>query len=427
MQRSRITILGSGGGVARAVLAVFNRAAGDPGDPLYPFLQAGPVYLVDLAHPPEGYYDRFTNLRGRIALRTFSSNDRTALTAHLAESGTGLLLDCSTGNLTGPLEGCAEQGVAYVNTALEYDQIADDPAFALFSGMARCQWFEAKRRALTGSRAIVCSGMNPGIVQWMALEVMRESLDTPLACYIVEDDTSFLADPQAVVPQTVYVTWSPREYLEEAVGNFPAYMRQHALLFRTDRSHGAEFYAVQLGPHRFAGTLVPHEEVFSLGRHFGFELGYIYKVNNQTMNLVRHYGSRPQMLLSLPRVLLDPDQVALMGIDRVGVLLVYPDREEYLYNAMSNEEAVREYGVGATYLQVACGVYAAACCLLLDSVPDGIHYVDDLLLAGGSHYGDYLRRHMRRFVRGTNSTSMGRLEERRLNPGVTGRRRAIAR
>jgi hypothetical protein len=49
----------------------------------------------------------------------------------------------------------------------------------------------------------------------------------------------------------------------------------------------------------------------------------------------------------------------------------------------------------------------------LDSVPMGVHYVDELLQSGASRYGEYVSKYMTTFVRGTNTKSDGLLMQRR--------------
>lgn len=414
---SNITLLGSAGGAARAVLALLNRAAADPGDPLNPVLRQAHLYLLDPCQKPAAYYDRFPNLAGRLSLGAMRAEAADALTAHLRRSRTGLLLDCSAGSCWEPLVCCDALDIRYVNTAVEIGHLDGDPRLAAVSVAARCHWLEARRGHLRGLRAIVGSGMNPGVVQWMALHLLAQVGGArPLACYVVEEDTTFPANPALVPPEAVCLSWSPGHYLEEAVQNWPMHVYRHDPVYDTRRPALGARYRVRLGAREFAGCLVPHEEVLSLGRHFDFEIGFLYKVNDHTTAVLRRHLRAPARLQQLPRVVLDPDRYELTGHDLVGVVLVYPDREEYLFNLMENGEACAQYGVGATYLQVACGVYAAACCLLLDPVAPGVHYVDDLILAGGSRYGRYVAQHIRRFWRGRNRAPLGRLAQRRETP-----------
>jgi len=82
---------------------------------------------------------------------------------------------------------------------------------------------------------------------------------------------------------------------------------------------------------------------------------------------------------------------------------------------MSNEVIFSKYKTNATYFQVACGVYAALSVLLLDSLPNGAYYVDELLLKTENHYGTYLKHYMKDFITGENEKTDGLLHERLRN------------
>ena len=157
---------------------------------------------------------------------------------------------------------------------------------------------------------------------------------------------------------------------------------------------------------------MPHEEVFIIGRLFNLESGFLYRVNEHTTNLIRNHLNNSTEILGFDKKLLDPSTAPLIGEDLVGVLLVYPDKERFVYNVMNNQDAYSEYGTNATYLQVACGVYAGVASLLLDSIDNGAYFVDELLLNTNSQYGTYLKSHMPQFVYGENAKSDGSLLQR---------------
>ena len=109
----------------------------------------------------------------------------------------------------------------------------------------------------------------------------------------------------------------------------------------------------------------------------------------------------------------DPAEAQLEGEDLVGVLLVYKDKERFMYNVMDSQTTYREFGTNATYMQVACGVYAGVCTLLLDAIPNGVYYVDELLKnVRSTGYGKYVSQYMTKFIRGENGISEGLLLDR---------------
>ncbi|GAB2693859.1 saccharopine dehydrogenase NADP-binding domain-containing protein [Paenibacillus thermoaerophilus] len=214
-----ITLLGSAGGVARAVLAVLDHASGTPDDPLHDKLSGSKLYLLDREARPKSYYARLlSRYPGKFGVLTLDLENRDQLLHHLRSSGTTLVIDCSWADTLGTMACCHETGAAYVNTALECFEADDDASVARYSLLRRYDLFEQRRGSFPGLKAIACSGMNPGLVQWMAMELLRrEGGRVPDGCYIVERDTTFLADPEAVEPETVYTSWSPECFLEEAV------------------------------------------------------------------------------------------------------------------------------------------------------------------------------------------------------------------
>lgn len=83
-----------------------------------------------------------------------------------------------------------------------------------------------------------------------------------------------------------------------------------------------------------------------------------------------------------------------------------------MYNVSRNESSFSQFKLNATYFEVACGVYASLCVLLLDQIPKGAYYVDELLLKTENNYGQYLTYYMTDFVIGENKHTDGLLHER---------------
>jgi len=288
----------------------------------------------------------------------------------------------------------------------------EDELFEGFGLIERYKIFEKNRHDFTRSTAIICSGMNPGVVQWMALELIKISPDNiPLGCYIVEHDNSFYADNSLAKKKTIYTTWSPECFLDEAILSYPMFLKHHMPLFLYEKVYDMEF-KVTLGERNFTGCLMPHEEAITLGKLFDMETGFIYKTNDHTSELIRANLDHIDDLWQWDMEVLDPALEELEGEDLVGVLLVYEDKEKFMYNVLSNKEVFNKYKVNATYFQVACGIYGAISTLLLDNLPQGIYYVDELLLKTNTNYGKYLSYYMTDFVIGENNTSQGSLLQR---------------
>jgi homospermidine synthase len=138
----------------------------------------------------------------------------------------------------------------------------------------------------------------------------------------------------------------------------------------------------------------------------------LYKVNDHTTKIIREHIDDSDVLWDFEMKVLDPLDAPLTGEDLVGVLLVYPDKERYIYNVLDNESIFAQYKTNATYFQVACGIFASLSVLLLDQIPSGVYYVDELLLKTNNQFGQYLNYYMTDFVIGENSKTDGLLLDR---------------
>ncbi|MGE5701848.1 MAG: S-adenosylmethionine decarboxylase related protein [Clostridia bacterium] len=408
-----ISLLGSSGGVAHAILTLLSNAKEDASNPIHAVMQNCQLHLIDQnQHGMETIQELYPLLQDQISLYTFDLRETNLLHQHLIQTGTKLVIDVSWADTIEILEVCDELGIPYVNTALETTEVDECEDFEGVTLLERWRVFQENRGRFTNTRAIVGSGMNPGVVQWMALELMKQSPEeTPLACYIVEQDTSFFADPSVVEKKTLYCTWSPECFLDEAILSFPLFMKQKTPLMIYDDVYERE-YKVTLGSKQFTGCLMPHEEVLSLGSLYEMETGFIYRVSDYTTDLIRENLDNIHDLWDWKHVVLDPSEQELVGEDLVGVLLVYKDRERYMYNVQKNAEIAAAHGINATYYQVASGLFGAICTVLLEQVPPGVHLVDELLLATNSNYGAYVTHYLKEYVTGENAKMDGLLLDR---------------
>lgn len=407
-----ITILGSAGGVAKSILAILNRAVLDKNDPMHPILVNTHLHLIDLNQKEMDYYTQlFPNLKDNLNLMQFDLNDASQLYNHLKTTNTKVVIDVSWADTIEMLKCCNELGVYYINTALENTMVDEDESLYGFPLTERYQRFEDSKGAFTNTKAIIGSGMNPGVVQWMAIKLMENNPEKPLACYIVEHDNSFFTDKEIIEPQTIYTSWSVECFLDEAILSYPMFARHHLEYYLYEDVYALE-YKVRLGNKEFYGCLMPHEEVITLGKKYDMEIGFIYRVNEYTTEMIQNNLNDVDKLWDWKQRIIDPAAGDVEGEDLVGVLLVYNDHEKYIYNSMKSSEIYPEFKTNATYFQVACGVYAGLESLLLDSIPLGIYYVDELLLKTKSKYEQYLTYYMREFVIGENNKSDGFLDQR---------------
>ncbi|WP_088070762.1 saccharopine dehydrogenase family protein [Gottfriedia luciferensis] len=409
-----ITFLGSSGGVAKAVLSIFNKAAQDTNDPIHQIIKNARFHLIDLKQKDRSYFKSVIPcLIEQVTFYEMDVNNDRMFRRHLVDTKTVLVIDVSRADSVEMMRCCNELGIKYVNTALESEVVDEDESInSGFILKERLRIFEENKNKFKNTTAIIGSGMNPGIVQWMAIDLMNQfPSEKPLACYIVEHDNSFYENPSIAQKETIYTTWSPDCFLEEAVTSFPLFVKQNIPIFLHDDVYSIEF-KVRLGEKVFYGCLMPHEEVFIIGKLFNLESGFVYRVNEHTTNLIRDNLKNKEKIMDFDKKLLDPSTAPLIGEDLVGVLLVYEDKERFIYNVMNNKESYEQYGTNATYLQVACGVYAGVASLFLDKVEQGAYFVDELLLSTKSQYGKYLKYHMSDFIYGENQSSDGLLLQR---------------
>ncbi|KRE97749.1 S-adenosylmethionine decarboxylase related protein [Paenibacillus sp. Soil766] len=408
-----ITILGSSGGVAKAVLAILNQSVQDKNDPIYPIISHSQLHLIDIYQKDKAYFDQlFPHLSGLIKLHQLDLKNVSNFRKHLTKTNTKLVIDVSWADTIEMLNCCNELGILYVNSALENAQVDEDESLYGFPLAERYTRYKTRKTDFTHTTAITCSGMNPGIVQWMALKLMHENPDKkPLACYIVEHDTSFFADQSLIEPNTIYTSWSVECFLDESILSYPMFVHHHLPHYLYEEVYAME-YKVRLGDKEFYGCLMPHEEVLTLGELFDIQIGFIYRVSEYTTELIRNNLDHVDDLWDWNQRIIDPEKGEVEGEDLVGVLLVYEDMEKFMYNSMKSSDIYAEHKTNATYFQVACGIYAGLASLLLDDIPVGIYHVDELLLNTESKYGEYLTYHMTDFVVGENKQSDGLLHQR---------------
>lgn len=408
-----ISILGSSGGVAKAVLAILNRSAQDKNDPLYPIMSNSQLHLIDINQKNKQYFDQlFPNLAKKMKLYQLDLRDVSLFQKHLEKTKTKVVIDVSWADTNEMMNCCNELGILYVNSALENTKVDEDEDLYGFPLTERYIRFEESIKNLTNMKAIVCSGMNPGVVQWMAIKLMKENPDKkPLACYVVEHDNSFYRDQTIIDPNTIYTSWSVECFLDEAILSYPMFVQHKLLHYFYEDVYSMEF-KVRLGEKEFYGCLMPHEEVITLGELFDMQCGFIYCVNEHTTEIIRNNLANVDDLWNWNQCVVTPEAGEVEGEDLVGILMVYKDMEKYMYNVMKSSEIYPKYKTNATYFQVACGIYAAFASIILDDLPLGIYNVDELLLNTESKYGEYLSYYMTDFITGENKDSDGLLHQR---------------
>jgi saccharopine dehydrogenase-like NADP-dependent oxidoreductase len=257
-------------------------------------------------------------------------------------------------------------GVSYVNTSL------NDSRQPVSDLMEEVRAYGGER---TRAPHILCSGMNPGVVNiWVRHGV--EQFGVPREIVHFEYDTS-----APVSGWRPIVTWSRKEFLAETAWDPTGFVRdgepQHladpAVVRLVDMSPILK-PALKL-PAYPKGFLVLHEENLTLGARWGVSSRFLYALHPATMkHLCRTHRTRGRVR-EADLVLGDNNTLQLEGADTIGVCLEYPRRRVYYLHSLPNAAVV---GTSATCAQVALGVYAALLTLLHDSLPRRLHFVGDL-------------------------------------------------
>lgn len=100
-----ISIFGSSGGVARAVLSILNRSVSDVHDPIHDYLTHCQIHLVDLKKKQLDYYKTYApNLVDRLSLHKLDLKNIEAVRQYLIGTRTSLIIDVSWANTVEMLE-----------------------------------------------------------------------------------------------------------------------------------------------------------------------------------------------------------------------------------------------------------------------------------------------------------------------------------
>jgi homospermidine synthase len=292
-----------------------------------------------------------------------------------------IVLDITDMDSLPVLESTDRAGISYINTALnDSKETVSNLVFQI----------NEKKKQLKSAPHILCTGMNPGIVNmWVAYGI--EKFGKPSEITHFEYDTSKVAKKWKSM-----MTWSINEFIEEAVKDVGGYMLgkdkvkplfPNAIENRVYMKSILEpILKLEKYPHGFS---VLHEENVSIAQKYDIPSRFIYAVNMKTMeNLIKIYESKHKVGED-DLILGDNTNEVLEGSDSIGVILEYPEKRIYYFNTVPNIAVI---GTNATYLQVAIGIFAALFSLLFDKLKKGTHFIEDL---HNTHFKYYMFDNMR--------------------------------
>lgn len=279
------------------------------------------------------------------------------------------------------LEASNKVGVSYINTAMNDEvKFAYELVFDIYP----------RKEKLNKAPHILCSGMNPGVVNMWARHGI-EKFGIPKEIIHFEYDTSTIS-----LGWKAMMTWSLKEFLVECVRDPSGKMlgrdrvdklEPNALSHRVDlKNILSPIMTLDEYPRAFT---VMHEENVSLAQRYNVPSKFLYAFNMKTMEeLVALYDEQQNVF---KKDLIHGDNIRhpLDGADNIGVLLKYDGKRVYYFNSAPNNSAI---GTNGTYTQVVVGVYAALFVLLFDNLKNGAYFVEDLY---DTHYRHYLFDNMR--------------------------------
>lgn len=342
--RRRALCIGCRGGVGRALCALLERRPG--------VLDETPreLFLLDAKAEPEVIHPPWAQVLPPLEV------NRDSLPRLLHELDIQELIDCSTLETATAVEAAAATDTDYLSTSIATNDLPTHVAVERLYADAPD----------TTNSLLVCSGMNPGIVNALAfagmeafaqrvgVEAHPEALELQ-SLLVTERDTTERADGVVEDSSVFALTWGPESALQELCE--PAAVYWHGQPDRLEHAPWGAFYRARCGDGHIDGLLVPHEEVFTLGARLGIaEAAFLYRLPDAAQ---RRLLNEPENHAEWPlRRLAPPEQPRLRGSDRVGVLLVSARYGELWIGYDTPVEAGLPFATNATLLQVAAGVVA---------------------------------------------------------------------
>lgn len=353
----RCLLLGGAGPVGTAVLYLMKRLGWT-------------AYVIDPARPKHQNYHA-QHLEGTIERWDESLCTLDSLRDLLSSESFDLVID-----LIPPLDKllsvalCDEFGVSLVNSTMVDDQAeCHIAAFDLI----------AERPSAVRRPHIVATGMNPGALNAMAEEIIREH-DVPDAIVYWEYDDTLLHDGSLPGPST---TWSQGESGDEIIEDWCfEVIEEGTILLHEDaiswkpqdyREAGVAMEAFGI-PEGSEAFLIGHEECVYMGWRHDTAVKFIYGFHQKNMNLMREagYGWKPHVLVQ------DPEE-PLIGRDIVGVACRYDEDDSWVgaFCDLSNSPAVPA-DTNATCILVAAGIVASGLVLKEGNLKPGVHLTHEL-------------------------------------------------
>ncbi len=287
----------------------------------------------------------------------------------LKSHGIDIVIDLSVNETRTMLRLTDQAGASYINTGIA-NRIGEN-----FSQVV----LDIYRRKLSSwsEPHLLCSGMNPGIVNMWVRRGIEES-GVPKSIVHFEYDTG-----QPAGGWMPLIAWSRETLLDEIINDPAGYVEgRDKIRFiypnpLKNRIPMENFLRPILDlPLYPRGFLLLHEENISLGQHYDVPSRFLFSLHPKTMDYLEEVYDQNQEIPLNALTLGDNRSIPLRGSATVGVCLEYERTRRYFFN-ITDQGAIS--GVSGSCWQVAAGLHAALWTLIEDSLEKRVHFVEDLL------------------------------------------------
>ena len=356
-----LLIIGACGGVGRAFLRTLVTERG----------RLGKLVLVDqqdqlrddrfLGHQELGY----EFLKAAIDGDTHQRDYLRLLKTHRID----MVIDLSVNETRAMLAATDRAGVSYINTGVANRQGENFSEVVLD--------LVDRRTASWNAPHILCSGMNPGIVNlWVRRGI--EKCGMPKSIVHFEYDTG-----QAVDGEVPIVAWSRETLVDEIVNDPAGYVEGRNKIrlvqpnpLKNRVSMEEVLRPIMTLPVYPRGFLLLHEENITLGHEYDVPSRFLFSLKTETMDhLEEVYDKKGEIPLNT-LALGDNRTVLLKGEATVGVCLEYENSRKYFFNTTSQGTVP---GVSGSCRQVAAGLHAALWTVVEEPLEKRVYFVEDLI------------------------------------------------
>ena len=360
-KKKNLLIIGACGGVGRAFLL---RLARDRG-------RLGKLVLVDKQDPLHD--DRILShqeLECEFLKATIDVDERQDDYLRLLKTRCiDIVIDLSVNETRAMLAVTDRAGVSTINTG-----VANRPG----ENFSEVVLDLVKRKTSSWNAPhILCSGMNPGIVNmWVRRGIEKSGV--PQSIVHFEYDTGQPVDGGAPI-----IAWSRETFLDEIVNDPAGYVegRDKITLVQPNPLKNRISMEEVLRPIMNLsvyprGFLLLHEENITLGQQYDVPSRFLFSLDMRTMDYLEEVYDKNNEVPPGTLALGDNRKVLLKGEATVGVCLEYESTREYFFNTTA-QGAIP--GVSGSCRQVAAGLYAALITVIEESLANRVYFVEDLL------------------------------------------------